>query len=556
MGACCVGGAGGNCFVLTPADCALNDGVYAGDGTTCATNPCPGVPTGACCVGGAGGICSVITQTACEGSSGVYAGDGTDCNSNPCPPAPTGACCVGGTNCITNLTATECLGQGGVYQGDGTTVCQNCTSDTIGSCCLLPGGTGVNCSITTQAECTGVWTAGGSCTGLFTQCDDNVDFANVLVGTYDAGTQYDALAGNDTVHLPTTTQAADQSGFVPGHLFSGGEGNDSIYTGGLDDNIDAGPGDDTIYGSDGDDTIDGGTGINTINYSLLPVHVDVFLDSHVATKYFGDIGELTRHDDLQNIQRVVGSNLGDQIIGDDQVNVLDGGGGDDFLRGKGQADTLLGGADNDILFGEAGDDTLDGGPGIDTAVYIGLWYEYNYTSDPGGLRITDRVSSRDGSDVITNIEMLFISGSQYNLFVGTTGTDTLTGTSVADILLGLDGADTLSGSDGNDVLIGGPGDDTMTGGAGNDSFAFYMTGQAGEGDDMIVDFSTTSDTLHFIGVADIATLDSFSTFSVVNGGADLLVTFTGGGSITLDGLGASGFTHFSEFPAGRVATHP
>ena len=38
--------------------------------------------------------------------------------------------------------------------------------------------------------------------------DDTVDFASVLAGSYDAGTQYDALDGNDTVILPDTLAAA------------------------------------------------------------------------------------------------------------------------------------------------------------------------------------------------------------------------------------------------------------------------------------------------------------------------------------------------------------
>jgi spore coat protein A len=77
-GACCTGA---NCQELTAADCAVAGGVYKGDGTVCATNPCA-TATGACCA--TNGTCTTGSQTQCAGSGGTYQGDGTSCSPNPC----------------------------------------------------------------------------------------------------------------------------------------------------------------------------------------------------------------------------------------------------------------------------------------------------------------------------------------------------------------------------------------------------------------------------------------------------------------------------------------
>lgn len=54
---------------------------------------------------------------------------------------------------------------------------------------------------------------------------------------------------------------------------------------------------------------------------------------------------------------VVGTGVGDLIIGSP---------GPDTLRGKGMSDCILGGAGNDFLKGEGGNDVCIGGPGLDT----------------------------------------------------------------------------------------------------------------------------------------------------------------------------------------------
>jgi spore coat protein A len=79
------------------------------------------VAIGACCV--PDGSCVTVTSNQCTQLGGVYHGDNTSCAPNPCPP-PLGACCLPSGDC-TNVTALQCGALGGAYQGDGTV----CTSN-------------------------------------------------------------------------------------------------------------------------------------------------------------------------------------------------------------------------------------------------------------------------------------------------------------------------------------------------------------------------------------------------------------------------------------------
>ena len=79
VGACCQGE---TCTLETPADCATLGGVYNGDGTTCAPNPCVD-PAGACCAGD--GTCTDETQSVCEGGGGNWQGGTSSCATVECP---------------------------------------------------------------------------------------------------------------------------------------------------------------------------------------------------------------------------------------------------------------------------------------------------------------------------------------------------------------------------------------------------------------------------------------------------------------------------------------
>jgi len=91
---------------------------------------------------------------------------------------------------------------------------------------------------------------------------------------------------------------------------------------------------------------------------------------------------------------------------------FEGRGGDDLLVGGEGADSLLGGDGDDIIRGNGGDDVIDGGSGTDIVELRGLAADYVITAEGGGYRVTDAVTGRDGSDLLTGVETLrFSDGS-------------------------------------------------------------------------------------------------------------------------------------------------
>lgn len=263
---------------------------------------------------------------------------------------------------------------------------------------------------------------------LFSTTDDNVDFNTLTKGSYLAGSQYEALAGNDTVILPATAAAAAAAGYNPVQTaFHGNEGNDTITGGALNDSIygDAGndvlvggAGDDRLFGGTindtlsgglGNDLLDGGSGNNTVDYNASATAVTVDLSLGTAT------GEGA--DTLVNIQNVTGSAFKDTIIGNAAANILQGGGGNDTIQGGDGNDTIRGGDGNDIItggvgtdtaFGEGGNDTLnwdsadsfDGGTGFDT---VDASQNSTDTIDlrGAGFKNVERILTGSGKDVVT-----------------------------------------------------------------------------------------------------------------------------------------------------------
>ncbi len=115
-------------------------------------DPCNPVsyPNGACC---AGASCTTGTQAACFVVGGSYQGDTSTCSPSPCV---TGACCALAGGCAVTIQ-TLCQSANGFYQGD-TTTCGQTACPVAGVCC-----TGTSCAAVFQANCTGTFTAGGSC---------------------------------------------------------------------------------------------------------------------------------------------------------------------------------------------------------------------------------------------------------------------------------------------------------------------------------------------------------------------------------------------------------
>lgn len=172
---------------------------------------------------------------------------------------------------------------------------------------------------------------------LFDNDANTVDFNNVQAGTYEAGSQYNAGAGDDIVTLANDAAAAQAAGYVPGTAFHGGDGSDTINGGDMDD---------VIHGDNGDDYISGGAGNDTI---------------------YG--GNDNSHDELDGgagDDTIYGGGGSDYITGSDGNDTIYGGAGDDnALYGDAGNDRIYGEDGDDVLIGDLGDDVLDGGDGND-----------------------------------------------------------------------------------------------------------------------------------------------------------------------------------------------
>ncbi len=91
-------------------------------------------------------------------------------------------------------------------------------------------------------------------------------------------------------------------------------------------------------------------------------------------------------------------------------------------------------------------------------------------------------------------------------------------------------ANTLTGNAGNNILEGGAGNDTLIGGGGNDTFVFNSIN---DGDDMILDFVLTEDTVDMD-----ALLDALGAATVDRAGDVKIDTTTSPGDsiLTIDGV--------------------
>lgn len=78
LGVCCLG----ECYKLTPAECALYGGLYLGEGS-CSGEPCAeeGGALGACCHDLE---CELTTRRRCYQTGGDFGGEGSTCEGTPC----------------------------------------------------------------------------------------------------------------------------------------------------------------------------------------------------------------------------------------------------------------------------------------------------------------------------------------------------------------------------------------------------------------------------------------------------------------------------------------
>lgn len=255
------------------------------------------------------------------------------------------------------------------------------------------------------------------------------------------------------------------------------------------------------------------------------------------------------------------------IIGSWRDDLILGDLGNDELHGGHGNDTLDGGGGNDVLYGWYGAETYRYSPGggddfvSDFAYVWGSFDTIEFASgiapsalrfarstvDPSDMIITfggiagsitidnqlehgadwgiDQLKFSDGP-VLTTDEMnarLFAS-------LSTAGDDVINGSWRIDHLTGGAGNDLIRGHDGADTLDGGPGDDRLEGGAWHDTYVYALGG----GHDVVSEFN------YVWGSNDVLRLGAGilpAGVTVSQDGtdaSDLVLTFTDGGSITID----------------------
>lgn len=337
------------------------------------------------------------------------------------------------------------------------------------------------------------------------------DFDDTLEGgSNTADMEIDAGAGNDSV---VGGSGADS--------IEGGAGFDSLLGGDGDDTLLGGGDNDSLSGGDGADYLDGGTGTTYYESGLGADTIEDTVGSFGVASYVGsgsavnidltdalsETGGWAEGDTLIGVEQIDGSWLYDDvIIGDSNVELIKGWGGDDTLSGAASLwdmtieggtgdDSITGSGNNDSLMGEAGADTIRGGAGNDT-ILGGEGDDWLV----GGLG-DDSLLGGDGNDILT----------------GDTGSDTLDGGADADRF------DIWAG-DNSTTVIGGEGgtdSDIMWLISSSDGYAVSFdgdeTGDATLSDGTAVDFSEIE---QIWGSAGADTIDA--------SGSNAAVTLTGG----------------------------
>ncbi|MEQ1543339.1 MAG: hypothetical protein ABL926_13950, partial [Novosphingobium sp.] len=215
--------------------------------------------------------------------------------------------------------------------------------------------------------------------------------------------------------------------------------------------------------------------------------------------------------------QIYGGLGGDTIIGAENGDNLAGGGGADRIEGRAGNDTIDGGAGGDTLLGGDGDDTffvsgssdlagdtIDGGAGIDT---ISNW-QGAFQVNLAGLTVTnvEILDMRWGSGNTLNVSQLGqfqtirgsfqLIGSGAVVMPALTYSDgyiqldnAITDFSIANLVTASNIIPSIYAGTGNNVLTGSSGADFLNGGAGNDTLY-------GSGGDDVLQGDAGDDTLY------------------------------------------------------------
>lgn len=216
----------------------------------------------------------------------------------------------------------------------------------------------------------------------------------------------------------------------------------------------------------------------------------------------------------QGLNLIAGDSGNDNLLGGSDRDLIRGNAGDDTLNGLNGDDNLRGDAGADILNGGAGDDILDGGAGDDN---LSGGTDNDLLQDTSGDNL---IFGNEGNDFL-------IGGEDTDYLNGGSGNDDLSGSAGDDTLAGEGGNDTLYGDQGRDILIGSGGDDFINAGSSDD------LAHGGSGNDIVYGGSG-NDILHGDQGNDILNGNQGDNFLIGGDGEDVFNLIIQGNSVVAD----------------------
>jgi Ca2+-binding RTX toxin-like protein len=205
--------------------------------------------------------------------------------------------------------------------------------------------------------------------------------------------------GNDTVFASVSYTLSDNVETLSltagaGAINATGNGANNTLIGNESANVlSGGGGDDTLIGGLGADTMIGGLGNDTYE-------VDNAGDQVIENGGEGIDGVWTR------VNYILPDNVETLALIPDAGAIN--------ATGNSANNTLIGNASNNVLNGGGGNDTIDGGAGFDTGVFTGNQSDYTITNNAGILTVVDHVGGRDGTDTLSNVELLQFADGIYD----------------------------------------------------------------------------------------------------------------------------------------------
>jgi Ca2+-binding RTX toxin-like protein len=337
---------------------------------------------------------------------------------------------------------------------------------------VVAGGTGGD---TIDGDAGGDALSGGGGEDLVSFFGAPAVTVNLTTGTA-TGEGSDTLSGFENAEGGGHGDALIGSAAV--NVLNGRAGGDALAGGDEDDELQGGDGNDSLAGDGGDDQLRGNGGSDTASYAGSAGPVTIDLRSGTGTGQGSDT--------LQGIENATGGASDDGILGTDQANVLNGGGGNDTIFGLHGDDDLRGSSGSDAVDAGGGGDTIAGGDGGDTLAGV-TGSDVFLEGEQDGPNGADVIGGGSGRDLVSyagrrNGVRVSVGargadgqkregdqvGADVEKVRGTRGRDALVGNGKRNILIGADGNDLLQGRGGIDRLQGGAGHDRLDGGPSND----------------------------------------------------------------------------------------